>query len=77
MTVSLTEFLHTFKLLHKTQSGFRAGHSCETTLIHMINSWLHAIDNGPNDWCCTSGLQEKPLILLISKCFCQNLKNMV
>ena len=42
----LSDFLHNFKLLHKTQSGFRAGHSCETALIHMIDSWLHAIDNG-------------------------------
>ena len=46
MTVSLTGFLHNFKLLRKTPSGFRAGHSCETTLIHKIDSWLHAFDNG-------------------------------
>ena len=39
MTVSLTSFIH------KHQSGFRAVHSCETALIHMIDSWLHAIDN--------------------------------
>ena len=42
----LSDSLHNFKLLHKTQSGFRAGHSCETVLIHMIDPWLHAIDNG-------------------------------
>ena len=42
----LSDFLHNFELLHKTQSGFRAGHSCETALIHMIDSWLHAFDNG-------------------------------
>ena len=42
----LSDFLNEFKLLHKTQSGFRSQHSCETTLSHMIASWLNAIDNG-------------------------------
>ena len=43
---SLSDFLHNFKLLHKAQSGVRAGHSCETALIHMLDYWLHAINNG-------------------------------
>ena len=43
---SLYSFLHEFDLLHKTQSGFRSQHSCETALIHMIDNWLNAIDNG-------------------------------
>ena len=43
---SLSEFLHDFNLLHKTQSGFRSQHSCETALVNMIDSWLNAIDNG-------------------------------
>ena len=42
----LSDFLHNFQLLHKNQSGFRARHSRETAVIHMIDSWLHAIDNG-------------------------------
>ena len=42
----LSDFLNEFKLLHKTQSGFRSQHSCETALTHMIDSWLNAIDNG-------------------------------
>ena len=42
----LFDFLHNFKLLHKTQSGVRAGHSYETAQIHMIDSCLHAINNG-------------------------------
>ena len=42
----LSDFLHNCKLLHKTQSDFRAGHLCETALIHMIDSLLHAIDYG-------------------------------
>ena len=43
---SLSDFLHEFNLLHKTQSGFRSQHSCETALVNMIDSWLNAIDNG-------------------------------
>ena len=29
---------HENNLLHKTQSGFRTQHSCETALVHMIDS---------------------------------------
>ena len=43
---SLSDFLHQHTLLHKTQSGFRAKHSCETALTNMIDLWLNAIDNG-------------------------------
>ena len=43
---SLSEFLHAYNLLHKTQSGFRTQHSCETALVNMIDSWMNAIDSG-------------------------------
>ena len=43
---SLSDFLHEYNLLHKTQSGFRTQHSCETALVNMIDSWLNALDNG-------------------------------
>ena len=43
---SLYDYLNAFQLLHKTQSGFRSQHSCETALVNMIDSWLNAIDNG-------------------------------
>ena len=43
---SLYDFLHAFQLLHKTQSGFQAQHSCETAFVNMIHSWLNTIDNG-------------------------------
>ena len=32
-------------VLHSTQSGFRPNHSCETSLLQMINTWLDAINN--------------------------------
>ena len=43
---SLSDFLHEYNLLHKTWSGFRTQHSCETALVNMIDSWLNALDNG-------------------------------
>ena len=42
----LSAYLNEHNLLHKTQSGFRSQHSCETALVHMIDSWLNAMDNG-------------------------------
>ena len=42
----LINFLEKYKLLHDTQSGFRRNHSCETALIHMVEKWLKALDNG-------------------------------
>ena len=42
----LSAFLKEYNLLHKTQSGFRSQHSCETALVQMIDTWLNAMDNG-------------------------------
>ena len=43
---SLTKYLNENELLHRTQSGFRTNHSCETALNFMTDSWLNAIDQG-------------------------------
>ena len=42
----LMSFLNSYTLLHKQQSGFREGHSTESALILMIDSWLKAINDG-------------------------------
>ena len=42
----LSAYLKEYNLLHKTQSGFRSQHSCETALVQMIDTWLNAMDNG-------------------------------
>ena len=39
-------FLNNHNLLHEKQSGFRAGHSTESALISMIDSWLKAMNDG-------------------------------
>ena len=46
---SLMSYLSSNSLLHSTQSGFRPNHSCETSLLQMVNKWLGAI-NKSNDW---------------------------
>ena len=40
------EYLNTFDLLHKSQSGFRPKYSTESALIQMVDSWLEAINSG-------------------------------
>ena len=39
-------YLNDYKLLHTKQSGFRVGHSNESALILMTDSWLKAINEG-------------------------------
>ena len=51
-------FLNSYSLLYKKQSGFRASHSAESTLISMIDSWLKAINDGKIDGCIMADFQK-------------------
>ena len=42
----LPSFLNEFGVIHKSQSGFRPGHSTETALLLMTENWLKAINEG-------------------------------
>ena len=42
----LRDFLQTFDLLQKEQSGFRQHHSCQTALTKLTDMWLKDIDEG-------------------------------
>ena len=42
--VTIYEFLEQHKLFHELQSGFRKGHSCNTALTSMCDSWLSSIN---------------------------------
>ena len=46
MQKHLMNYLNTFDVLHKFQSGFRSGHSTETALTLMTERWLKAINDG-------------------------------
>ena len=41
---SLYEYFVTYGLLCPSQSGFKKFHSCESSLIHMINDWYNYMD---------------------------------
>ena len=44
--MKLMSYLNQHQLLTQKQSGFRSGHSTETSLIHMPDNWLQAINDG-------------------------------
>ena len=44
------EYLSTFDLLHKSQSGFRPKYSTESALVQMVDSWLDAINSGNSNF---------------------------
>ena len=41
--VKLMSYLNHHQLLHLKQGGFRSGHSTESALRHMTDTWLQAI----------------------------------
>ena len=41
----LTDFLETHQLFHSFQSGFRRGHSCQTAVTRLTDTWLSAFNN--------------------------------
>ena len=41
----LSEYLENHNLLYQYQSGFRQHHSCHTSLIHLCDNWLKAIND--------------------------------
>ena len=40
------DYFSSTKITHKTQSGFRKQHSCQTSLTRLIDAWIKDIDNG-------------------------------
>ena len=46
VTKHLFANLNKYSLFHKSQSGFRKHHSCNTALINLIDRWLNSIDKG-------------------------------
>ena len=42
----LMAYLNKYKLLHKSQSGFRQKHSCQTALVKLVDDRAKCIDNG-------------------------------
>ena len=46
VTKHLFAYLNKYKLLYKSQSGFREKYSCQTALISILDRWLNDIDDG-------------------------------
>ena len=46
ITKHLFAYLNKYDILHKSQSGFRKHHSCDTALINLVDKWLSNIDKG-------------------------------
>ena len=46
VTNHLFAYFNKYNILHKSQSGFRKNHSCNTALISLLDKWLKSIDKG-------------------------------
>ena len=54
----LYAFLSRYRLLHPSQSGFRKYYSCETSLTHLLNNWINALDKGNVVGCITIDIRK-------------------
>ena len=45
-TNHLFAYSNKYTILHKSQSGFRKNHSCNTAPISLLDKWLKSIDKG-------------------------------
>lgn len=46
VTKHLFGYMNKYNVLHKSQSGFRKNHSCNTALVNLVDRWLSNIDKG-------------------------------
>ena len=46
ITKHLFAYLNKYDIVHKSQSGFRKNHSCNTALLSLLDKWLKNIDKG-------------------------------
>ena len=44
--IHFDEYMTSYNLINRKQSGFRANHSCETALTLMVDTWLSALNRG-------------------------------
>ena len=71
--MKLMSYLNNYQLLHQKQSGFRSGHSTESALVLMTDTWLNAINNG-NLVCCVLVDFRKAFDLVDHKLLLQKLR---
>jgi len=46
IATQIQSFFEKTNIIHKTQSGFRKNHSCNTALVRLIDTWMKAVDEG-------------------------------
>ena len=46
VTKHLFAYMNKYNVSHKSQSGFRKNHSCNTALINLVDKWLSNMDKG-------------------------------
>ena len=46
ISISLNEYLGKYSLISRNQSGFRKSHSCETSLLEIVQNWYDYLNRG-------------------------------